>query len=364
MSERLTISQALRLYRSASLHELGSLAFAETVERHPQPIRTYVIDRNINYSNICTAGCWFCNFRSGPADAHGYLLSTDEILAKIDELAGIGGGQVLLQGGLHPNLPLAWYEQLLRTIKSHCATIHLHAFSPPEIVHLAQTSGLSRGEVLARLIGAGLDSLPGGGAEILVDRVRAEISPGKCSADDWLDVMGQAHRLGLRTSATMMFGHVETDVERIEHLDRLRRLQDETGGFVAFIPWTFQHAGTQLAGDPRMAPATAVDYLRTLAISRLFLDNFDNLQASWVTQGEKIGQLALFFGANDMGGVMMEENVVSAAGTTHRLDESGIRRLIGSAGFVPRRRNQRYDLLEEPAESDHSPETGAGHAHL
>jgi cyclic dehypoxanthinyl futalosine synthase len=345
MPTRMTTAEALDLYRHASLHELGSLAHAVTLARHPQPERTYIVDRNINYSNVCTAGCAFCNFKVPPGDGRGYVLATDTLLAKIDELLAIGGTQVLLQGGLHPDLPLGWYEDLLRTIKSHAPSIHLHAFSPPEIVHLARLSGLSVRDVLARLIAAGLDSLPGGGAEILVDRVRRAISPGKCSTDEWLDVIRQAHSLGLRTSATMMFGHIETDEERIEHLARVRQLQDETGGFIAFIPWTFQHERTELAKTQTLQLASAVEYLRTLAISRLFLDNVDNLQASWVTQGEKIGQLALFFGANDMGSMMMEENVVSSAGTIHRLDERAIRHLITAAGFTPRRRNQRYDLL-------------------
>jgi len=267
---------------------------------------------------------------------------------------------VLLQGGLHPELPFQWYLELLRTIKSHFPAIHVHGFSPPEVRDFATRFGLSVPRVLARLREAGLDSVPGGGAEILVDRVRRRIGPGKCDTAGWLDVMRQAHRLGMATSATMMFGSIETDAERIEHLARLRELQDETGGFVAFICWTFQHAGTALAELPRfdgvgefdgatLRLADSYDYLRMLATARLFLDNFANGQASWVTQGPKIGQLALFYGANDMGSVMMEENVVSSAGATFRLNEGEIRHLIRAAGFVPRRRNQHYDLLAEPA---------------
>jgi cyclic dehypoxanthinyl futalosine synthase len=345
-------ADALNLYQHATIHELGQAAHAECLRLHPEPHRTYVIDRNINYSNVCVAGCAFCNFKVAPNDPAGYVLSTETLLGKIAELVAIGGTQVLLQGGLHPGLPLEWFEELFRTIKRtfSAPAINLHALSPPEVVHLSRLSGLTVRDVLARLQQAGLDSLPGGGAEILVDRVRRKLSPGKCSTDEWLDAMRQAHRLAMPTSATMMFGHVETDAERIEHLDRIRTLQDETGGFVAFIPWTFQHQNTPLtrAGENDVRLAGATDYLRTLAISRLFLDNVANLQASWVTQGEKIGQLALFYGANDMGGVMMEENVVSSAAgsaASFKLDENKIRHLIQSAGWTPRQRNQRYELV-------------------
>jgi cyclic dehypoxanthinyl futalosine synthase len=346
---RISPADALELYQQASLHELGAMAHAVTQRLHPEPFRTYVIDRNVNYSNICQAECAFCNFKAADGSPGGYVLTVEQLLAKIAELVAIGGTQVLLQGGLHPSLPLAWYEQLLRTIKSHYPKVHLHAFSPPEIGHFAELAGLGVGDVLARLREAGLDSVPGGGAEILVDRVRERISPGKCGVAAWLEVMRQAHREGLRTSATMMFGSIETDAERIEHLARLRELQDETGGFTAFICWTFQHRHTPLTrragGDLRLAGA--VDYLRMLATARVFLDNFANLQTSWVTQGEKIGQLGLFYGANDMGSVMMEENVVSSAGTSYRLDEAKIRHLIRAAGWTPHQRNQAYELIEE-----------------
>ncbi|MCG3178665.1 MAG: Cyclic dehypoxanthine futalosine synthase [Phycisphaerae bacterium] len=357
---RITAEQALELYQHASIHELGAMAHAVTMDRHPEPWRTYVIDRNVNYSNVCSANCAFCNFYRKPGEAGGYVLEADTILAKLQELADIGGTQVLLQGGLHPELPLAWYEQMLRTIKSHFPHIHIHGFSPPEITAFAGLFGMTHRDVLARLADAGLDSVPGGGAEILVDRVRNRIGVGKNSTDQWLDVMRQAHGLGMQTSATMMFGSIETDAERIEHLARLRELQDETGGFVAFICWTFQHEGTPLGHvtpyDPekhgphdgrKLRLADSYDYLRMLATARAFLDNFANLQSSWVTQGAKIGQLSLFYGANDMGSVMMEENVVSAAGTVHHLDEKEIRRLIRDAGWTPHQRNQRYELIEE-----------------
>ena len=328
------------------------------------------MDRNINYSNWCTSGCLFCNFKADPPDvAHprpglpdGYVLSFDAIGEKIQELVDVGGTQVLMQGGLAPPeiLDFDWYLALLRFIKGRFPSIHVHAFSPPEIVWFHKVFGMPIREVLTRLREAGLDTIPGGGAEILVDRVRAEVSPGKCRTDEYLEVMRAAHLLGMRTTITMMFGHIETMAERIEHLQRVRDLQDETGGFTAFIPWTFQPENTPLgrfpvhepddAGDgpdrSHLALAGAHAYLRTLAVARIFLDNICNLQASWVTQGPKVGQLALFFGANDMGSVMMEENVVSAAGTTYRLTESAIRHLIADAGYQPRKRNCYYELLD------------------
>jgi cyclic dehypoxanthinyl futalosine synthase len=357
---RMTADEALDLYRHAPLHELGAMAHETTLRLHPEPHRTYVIDRNLNYSNVCSANCAFCNFYRKPGHEEGYVLSMDEMLARIQELADIGGTQLLLQGGLHPHLPLEWYDGMLRTFKRHFPHIHIHGFSPPEITAFAELFDMTHREVLARLQTAGLDSVPGGGAEILVDRVRDRIGVGKNSTEQWLDVMRQAHRLGMQTSATMMFGSIETDAERIEHLERLRELQDETGGFIAFICWTFQHRGTPLGNVTRYDPdlhgphdgrklrlADSMDYLRMLAAARVFLDNVPNLQSSWVTQGGKIGQLSLFYGANDMGSVMMEENVVSAAGATWRLDESEIRRLIRDAGWIPHQRNQRYELIEE-----------------
>lgn len=358
---RLTQAEAFELYREASIHELGRQAHAVTTALHPEPYRTYVVDRNINYSNFCTARCIFCNFKVDPGDADGYVLSFEQIGRKIEELIAIGGTQILMQGGLVPAemLPFAWYLDLLRFIKRNFPAIHVHAFSPPEIFAFHQVFGMSVRDVLLRLGEAGLDTIPGGGGEILVDRVRDRIGIGKTRTDEYLHVMREAHRIGMRTSVTMMFGHIETVPERIEHLRVVRDLQDETGGFTAFILWTFQPENTPLGRMRQFPPdyaglpdgkhlklADANEYLRMLALSRIFLDNIPNIQSSWVTQGPKIGQLALFFGANDMGSVMMEENVVSAAGTTYRLDEAQIRRLIRDAGWQPRKRNCYYELLE------------------
>jgi len=348
---RLTETEALDLYTRADLHELGGLAWAETRRRHPGPIRTYVVDRNINYTNVCSAGCRFCNFRRTPADGDAYVLTEAQLVAKVEELFRLGGRQILLQGGLHPDLPWTWYLNLLRRLKARFPDLHVHGFSPPEICHFARRFGKSLDAVLAELIDAGLDSIPGGGAEILVDAVRREISPGKGTSAEWLAVMAAAHRRGLRTTATMMFGHVETDAQRIEHLVALRRLQDETGGFTAFICWPFQPAGTALAAGAggRLRLASAQDYLRTVAMARLVLDNVENLQASWVTQGPSLAQVALYFGANDFGSLMIEENVVAAAGTRFRLSEDELRRAIAAAGFVPARRDCHYRILESPA---------------
>ncbi len=365
---RITAADALAMYNDLSIHELGRRAHGVTMRLHPEPYRTYVVDRNINYANWCTAKCIFCNFKADPPGTRtrsdlpdGYVLSYDEIGRKIQELIDIGGTQVLMQGGLVPAeiLGFDWYLDLLRFIRSGFPKIHIHAFSPPEIFAFHQVFGMSIRDVLLRLRDAGLDTIPGGGAEILVDRVRDIISRGKTRTDEYLEVVRQAHRIGMRTSITMMFGHIETVAERIEHLQRVRDLQDETGGFTAFICWTFQPENTPLGRFPTRGPdctdppdgkhlvlAGAHEYLKTLSIARLFLDNVANLQASWVTQGPKVGQLSLFFGANDMGSVMMEENVVSAAGTIFRLDEPEIRRLITDAGWQPRKRNCYYELLE------------------
>ncbi|HPM22271.1 MAG TPA: cyclic dehypoxanthinyl futalosine synthase [Phycisphaerae bacterium] len=366
---RLTDSEALDLYNDVSIHELGRRAWARTVALHPEPYRTYVVDRNINYANVCTARCIFCNFYRQPGDGEAYILSYEQIGRKIEELLAIGGTQILMQGGLvpdadHPSghgLPLSWYLDLLRFIKQHYPTIHIHAFSPPEIWAFHQIFDLPLRDVLLRLRDAGLDTIPGGGGEILVDRVRRKIGQGKTMTDEWLAVMRAAHQIGMRTSCTMMFGHIETVPERIEHLRRLRDLQDETGGFLAFIHWPFQPEGTPLGrwkrppadydGPPDGAHlflADAHEYLRMLALARLYLDNIPNIQSSWVTMGPKIGQLALFFGANDMGSVMMEENVVSAAGTTFRLSEDEIRRLISDAGWTPQQRDQYYRPVNSP----------------
>jgi cyclic dehypoxanthinyl futalosine synthase len=275
----------------------------------------------------------------------GYVLGFDELFQKIDETVAVGGVQLLLQGGHNPDLPLTWYEDLFRAIKERYPRFKLHALSPPEIIHLSRLSQLPVPAVIERLIAAGLDSVPGGGAEILVDRVRKLLHCyGKATADEWLDVMRQAHRAGLRTTATMMYGTVETDEERLEHLLRLRALQDDTGGFTAFITWSYQPDHTELSGTE----ATGIDYLRTLALSRIVLDNFDNLQASWVTQGGKVGQLSLAYGANDMGSVMIEENVVRAAGASYCMDEAEIVRNIEDAGFVAKRRDMHYQILGDP----------------
>ena len=357
---RITPAEALELYRNCSIHELGRRAHQATMLLHPEPYRTYVVDRNINYSNICTAKCSFCNFKVKPGDADGYVLSFEEVGRKIEELVELGGTQVLMQGGLVPAevLAFSWYEDLLRYIKRHFPGIHIHAFSPPEIFAFSRVFGMSVREVLLRLQEAGLDTIPGGGAEILVDRVRRKIGQGKSLTDEYLEVMRQAHRIGMRTSVTMMFGHLETWAERLEHLSRVRDVQDETGGFTAFICWTFQPERTPLGRKKMRRPdwpeppdgrhlslSGANDYLKTLAISRLFLHNVRNIQASWVTQGPKIGQLALFFGANDMGSLMMEENVVSAAGTTFRMTEQQIAALITDAGWQPRKRNCYYEII-------------------
>src|SRR5690349_17361587 len=342
---RVTPPEALELYRQAPTALLGRLADTIRARKHPERIVTYIIDRNVNYTNVCVAKCTFCAFYRPVGSAEGYVLGFDELFRKIDETIAVGGVQLLLQGGHNPDLPLAWYEDLFRGIKQRYPSFKLHALSPPEVIHLSRLSQLPVPEIIARLIAAGLDSIPGGGAEILVDRVRRLLHCyGKASADEWLDVMRHAHRAGLRTTATMMYGTVETDEERIEHLMRLRGLQDETGGFTAFITWSYQPDHTELAG----AEATGVDYLRTLALSRIVLDNFDNLQASWVTQGGKVGQLSLAYGANDMGSVMIEENVFRAAGAAYCMDELEIVRNIEDAGFIAKRRNMHYEVLGDP----------------
>jgi cyclic dehypoxanthinyl futalosine synthase len=341
--ERITPDEGLRLLESHDLAALGRAADAVTRRLHPETYRTYNIDRNINYTNVCTAVCDFCAFYRAPGAADGYVLDFEEIAQKIEETLALGGNQILLQGGLHPNFSIEWYEDLLRGIKTHFPTVNVHGFSPPEIHHFTKVSKLPLRTVLERLKAAGLGSLPGGGAEILVDRVRKEITRGKVLTNDWLNVNRVWHELGGRSSATMMFGHVETLAERIEHLERLRQLQDETGGFSAFICWTFQPDHTDMAD---ISPAGAYEYLRTNAVARLYLDNFANIQSSWVTQGLKIGQLALLYGANDMGSLMIEENVVAEAGTVHFLTLDEIRSAIAELGYEPRQRNVFYELVE------------------
>ena len=438
--QRLSDREALELYFDASIHELGRRAYERLMQMHPEPYRTYVVDRNINYANVCTAKCIFCNFKADPGADDAYVLSYEQIGRKIEELIEIGGTQILMQGGLvpdasHPSghgLPFEWYLDLLRFIKRNYPQIHIHAFSPPEIWAFHEVYRMPLREVLIRLRDAGLDTIPGGGGEILVDRVRRRIGQGKATTQQWLAVMREAHRLGMKTSCTMMIGHIETIEERIEHMRLLRELQDETGGFIAFIHWPFQPEGTPLgrwkplplgpsdeakgtearrhegteggaparrgdatdpvasglrggqppsAGDPPSSVASGLrarrtfdiprssfdirglrprndgqhllladahEYLVMLAIARLYFDNIPNIQSSWVTMGPKIGQLALFYGANDMGSVMMEENVVSAAGTTYRLNEDEIRRLITDAGWQPQQRDQYYRPIDPP----------------
>ncbi|HIJ80020.1 MAG TPA: dehypoxanthine futalosine cyclase [Deltaproteobacteria bacterium] len=337
---RISSAEALILLEQGDLYQLGFLADAIRKRKHPEPMVTYVVDRNINYTDICVSACKFCAFFKAPEDASGSILTNDELGRKIEETLALGGTQILLQGGLHPDKPLEFYEEMLRFIKSY--GIHIHGFSPPEVYHFAQLSGLPIKDVLIRLQKAGLDSIPGGGAEILNDRVRSETAPRKCTADQWLGVMEEAHNLGMRTTATMMFGHIETLAERIEHLSRVRELQDKTGGFTAFIPWPFQPDNTVLA---HLAKTTAFAYLKMLALSRIFLDNVDNIQASWVTQGPKIAQLSLSFGANDFGSTMIEENVVAAAGVGFRLSEAEIRKLVEGAGYTPCQRTMDYTLV-------------------
>jgi cyclic dehypoxanthinyl futalosine synthase len=349
--ERLDRADALTLYTEAPTHVLGRLADAVRARTHADRLVTYIIDRNVNYTNVCVARCAFCAFYRPVGSHEGYVLSFDEILRKIEETISLGGGQLLLQGGHNPDIPITWYEDLFRAVKQRHPAFRLHALSPPEVVHISRLSQLPVEGVIRRLVDAGLDSIPGGGAEILVDRVRKLLHCyGKATSDEWLDVMRHAHHAGLRTTATMMYGTVETLDERLEHMFRLRDLQDETGGFTAFITWSYQPEHTALAG----AEATGVEYLRTLAIARLVLDNFVNLQASWVTQGGKVGQLSLGFGANDMGSVMIEENVVRAAGASYCMDEVEIVRNIEDAGFIAKRRNMHYEVLGEPYFREHA----------
>ena len=346
--ERISPADALELYRWP-LAELGVLAN----ERRRQAKRlsyngggneivTYIVDRNINYTNVCNVYCKFCAFYPTEKDEDHYVLSFEQIDHKLDELTAAGGVQILMQGGHHPKLPFQWYIDLLQHIREKYPHINIHGFSPPEFQHFAETFKMPLREVISKFREAGLGSIPGGGGEILVDRVRKKISPLKIDSDEWLEVMQVAHELGLKSSATMMFGHVETIEDRIEHLQRIRDQQDKSGGFTAFICWTFQPQHTVLKIDN---PTGVAEYLRTQALSRIFLDNIENIQSSWVTQGPGIGQIALKYGANDFGSVMMEENVVSSAGTTFRLNAAQIESLIRDAGYEPRRRNNWYELL-------------------
>jgi len=345
--ERISPDDARELYR-LPLNELGALADARrrqikanALDGRGNEIVTYIIDRNVNYTNVCNVYCKFCAFYRTEKDADHYVLSLDEIDAKLTELSDANGIQVLLQGGHHPKLGIDFYLNMLSHIREKFPHINVHGFSPPEFNHFSHVFDMPVDEIIRKFREAGLGSIPGGGGEILVDRVRDRIAPLKCNSDDWLNVMRIAHGQGMRSSATMMFGHVETLDDRIEHLGRLRDVQDETGGFTAFICWTFQPENTKL----RAESVGSAEYLRMQALSRIFLDNFENVQSSWVTQGPRIGQVALMYGANDFGSVMMEENVVSSAGTSFRLNSGEIERLISEAGYEPRRRNNWYELV-------------------
>ena len=335
----------LRLYERTSLLELGQLADAERWRQHPENVVTYVIDRNINYTNVCVADCKFCAFYRRPKHRDGYVLSFEQIGAKIDECKAIGGVQILLQGGHNPYIPFEWYLELMRYIKRN-HPIHIHGFSPSEVVFFSERFGLSVADVIQELRSAGLDSIPGGGGEILVDEIRERVARKKAQTEEWLGVQEEAHRQGMKTSVTMMYGLGETNADRIEHLFRVRELQARTGGFTAFICWPLQPEGTDMADQPK---TDAVAYLRTLAMGRIICSNVPNLQSSWVTMGLKVGQVALRFGANDFGSLMMEENVVSAAGTTHRATIEEMERCIRDAGFAVRRRRQDYSIIDEPA---------------
>jgi cyclic dehypoxanthinyl futalosine synthase len=355
--DRLTKEDGVALLESHDVIAIGQAADAVTRRMHPEPYRTFNIDRNINYSNACTAICDFCAFYRPANHSEVYVLTEEALHQKVQETVDVGGDQILLQGGLHPKLPLEWYEDMLRGLREKFPQVNVHGFSPPELYHFGKISKLPIETVLERLKNAGLGSIPGGGGEILVDRVRLAITRGKVLTDDWLNVNRVWHNMGGRSTATMMFGHIETLEERIEHFDRVRELQDETGGFTAFISWTHQPPhnapwyGNRTEDDgidmSKLPPAGAFEYLKTQAVSRLYLDNIDNIQSSWVTQGDKIGQVALCFGANDMGSLMLEENVVSKAGTVYHLSLETIKRCIREAGYIPRQRNVYYEYIDD-----------------
>ena len=344
---RVDTDEALRLFAHPNLPELAWLANLVRERLHPETnhLVTYVVGRNVNYTNVCWVRCKFCAFYRVPGHEEGYVLSREEIYDKIQQMVDVGGIEILMQGGLNPKLKIEWYEDLLQGIKARFGEygVILHAFSPAELIYLARISKLTQAEMFERLKKAGLDSVPGGGAEILTDRVRETISPYKDTADEWLNCMREAHRAGLRTSVTMMYGSVDTMEDRVEHLIRARDLQDETGGFTAFIPWSFQPDGTELTGER----ASAFDYLRTVSASRIVLDNIPHMQASWVTQGPKVAQVALRYGLNDFGSTMMEENVVSSAGCAFTMPIEEMERLIRDAGYTPMRRTTQYQLLPQ-----------------
>lgn len=344
---RLDKKEALRLIKEANLLDLGKMALAKKRELHPDKITTFIVDRNINYTNVCWVDCKFCAFYRHAKDEDAYILSFEEIGQKIEELIAIGGTQVLFQGGVHPGLKIEWYEELVGWIHEHYPQITIHGFSAVEIDYIAKISKISQKEVLKRLAAKGLASIPGAGAEILSDRVRDIISPRKLSTQQWLDIHRSAHELGMKSTATMMFGTIETDEEIVEHWEKIRRLQDETGGFRAFILWSFQPENTKLIQEyPDIQKQSSNRYLRLLAVSRLFLDNFKNIQSSWVTQGGYIGQMGLLFGANDLGSTMMEENVVASAGARFRMAKEEMIQLIKDIGEIPAKRDTAYEILE------------------
>jgi cyclic dehypoxanthinyl futalosine synthase len=340
--EQVNFDYAIKLFQEKDILKLGKIANDIRYKLHPDNIVTYIIDRNINYTNICISRCKFCAFSKDINSKEAYFLSWDKLHDKIEETIRLGGTQILMQGGLHPEFNIEYYELMLRKIKASFPEIHIHGFSPPEIIHFATKSNISIKETITRLKHAGLDSIPGGGAEILVDSIRKQISPKKCSSSQWLEVMKTAHSLGMKTTATMMFGHIESIADRVEHMLKIRDLQNQTHGFTAFIPWTYQPKNTTLGGNE----VGGYEYLKTLAISRIVLNNFKNIQASWVTQGPKIAQLALTFGANDIGSTMLEENVVKAAGAEYRLSKQEIIDLIKDAAFIPKQRDTFYNILE------------------
>ena len=345
--ERIEPEEGLMLLRSRELQKVGQAADFVRRNHHPEGVVSFLIDRNINYTNVCVARCTFCNFYRRPGDAEGYVLPLESIFKKIKETIELGGTGILMQGGMHPDLKIDYYEKLLGSIRERYQ-IHLHCFSPPEIVVLAKLSGISIRESIQRLKAAGLASIPGGGAEILVERMRKNISPGKCSAQEWLEVMRVAHEEGLSTTATMMIGGGETLEERIEHLDAVRELQDQTGGFVAFIPWNVQLEGTPMQNSIQREVGT-VEYLMLLSVSRIYLDNIPNIQVSWLTQGLKVAQVALYFGANDVGSIMIEENVISTAGARHRADREALVRTIEDAGFSAGQRDSVFRVFRKTA---------------
>jgi cyclic dehypoxanthinyl futalosine synthase len=343
LEERIDQATALELLERADLTTLGYLADQVRRRFHPENIVTFVIDRNVNYTNVCVAGCKFCAFQKKPSSPEGYVLDTEEILKKVQELVDWGGTTLLMQGGLNPDLPLKFYTDLLREIKKHFPKVQIHSFSAPEVVYLAKIEGLTIEEVINALKDAGLDSIPGGGAEILSQEVRSFLSPGKCTVEQWEEVHRTAHKLGLTSTATMMFGHIEKPEHIVEHLERVRRIQDETGGFTAFIPWTFKKGNTML---DHIEEASSVYYLKVLALSRIYLDNFKNIQSSHVTQTMQVGIVGLHFGANDLGSVMIEENVISS--TTYKVSIPKVEDMVSairSAGFVPAQRDTYYNII-------------------